>query len=118
MGKGTTFCFSNYFCFLSYALLLLLKTFYNDEAYWKIANWLGSALYSKNPFTALMTLLLYHDTLLPLQHWTASMECSECKRPVCKKCTKDFPFSSSACLECAESIKTGLGGIRKDEEIF
>ncbi|HEY6756403.1 MAG TPA: hypothetical protein VI037_03345 [Nitrososphaera sp.] len=46
------------------------------------------------------------------------MECSECKRPVCKKCTKDFPFSSSACLECAAGIKTGLGGIRKDEEIF
>lgn len=48
----------------------------------------------------------------------AAMDCPECKNPVCKKCTKDFPFSKSACLECAASIKTGLGGIRKDEEIF
>jgi hypothetical protein len=49
----------------------------------------------------------------------ASMDCSECKRPVCKQCTKDFPFSKkSACLECAAGIKTGLGGTRKDEEIF
>jgi hypothetical protein len=31
---------------------------------------------------------------------------------------KDFPFSASVCLECAAGIKTGLGGIRKDEEIF
>jgi hypothetical protein len=49
---------------------------------------------------------------------TASMMCSECKKPVCKKCTKDFPFSKSACLECAAGIKTGLGGTRRDEEIF
>jgi hypothetical protein len=49
---------------------------------------------------------------------TASMTCSECNKPVCKKCTKDFPFSKSACLECAAGIKTGLGGTRKDEEIF
>ena len=46
------------------------------------------------------------------------MNCSECNRPVCKKDTKDFPFSKSACLECAASIKTGLGGTRTDEEIF
>ncbi|MGI0034433.1 MAG: hypothetical protein ACRD98_01000 [Nitrososphaera sp.] len=46
------------------------------------------------------------------------MTCSECKKPVCKKCTKDYPFSKSACLECAATIKTGLGGTRKDEEIF
>ncbi|MGI0049942.1 MAG: hypothetical protein ACREAW_10410 [Nitrososphaera sp.] len=49
---------------------------------------------------------------------TASMACSECNKPVCKKCTKEFPFSKSACLECAAGIKTGLGGTRKDEEIF
>ncbi len=48
----------------------------------------------------------------------ASLTCSECKKPVCKKCTRDFPFSKSACLECAVTIKTGLGGVRKDEEIF
>ncbi len=48
----------------------------------------------------------------------ASLTCSECKKPVCKKCTKDFPFSENACLECAATIKTGLGGTRKDEEIF
>jgi hypothetical protein len=31
---------------------------------------------------------------------------------------KDFPFSTSICLECAAGVKTGLAGIRKDEEIF
>lgn len=50
---------------------------------------------------------------------TASLDCSECKRPVCKKCTRDFPFSPGVCLECATKVKTGLGGIRKDKgEIF
>jgi hypothetical protein len=49
---------------------------------------------------------------------TATMNCSECNRPVCKKDTKDFPFSKSACMECAANIKTGLGGTRNDEEIF
>jgi len=49
---------------------------------------------------------------------TATMSCPECRKPVCKNCTKDFPFSKSACLECATGIKTGLGGTRKDEDIF
>lgn len=63
--------------------------------------------------------LLYHMTLCYICNTrTGSLTCSECKKPVCKKCTRDFPFSESACLECAVSIKTGLGGTRKDEEIF
>lgn len=50
---------------------------------------------------------------------TAALECPDCRRPVCKKCTKDFPFSASVCLECAAGVKTGLGGVRKDTgEIF
>jgi hypothetical protein len=49
---------------------------------------------------------------------TASAPCPQCSRPTCKKCMKDFPFSASVCLECAAGIKTGLGGVRKDEEIF
>jgi len=50
---------------------------------------------------------------------TANQNCVECKKPVCKKCTKDFPFSESLCLECAVGVKTGLGGMRKDKgEIF
>jgi hypothetical protein len=49
---------------------------------------------------------------------TATMSCPECKKPVCRNCTKDFPFSKSACIECAASIKTGLGGTKADEEIF
>jgi len=50
---------------------------------------------------------------------TSTMSCPECKKPVCKQCTRDFPFSASLCLECAASVKTGLGGVRKDgEEIF
>jgi hypothetical protein len=49
---------------------------------------------------------------------TATMSCPECKKPVCRNCTKDFPFSKSACLECAAAIKTGLGGTKADEEIF
>jgi hypothetical protein len=48
----------------------------------------------------------------------ASQSCPQCNRPVCKKDTKDFPFSKSLCLECAAGVKTGLGGVRKDEEIF
>ncbi len=50
---------------------------------------------------------------------TATLECSDCGRPVCKKCTRDFPFSPGVCLECATKVKTGLGGVRKDKgEIF
>jgi len=44
--------------------------------------------------------------------------CPKCGRPTCKNCMKSFPFSASVCLECATGVKTGLGGIRKDEEIF
>jgi hypothetical protein len=44
--------------------------------------------------------------------------CPNCKKPVCKHCLKTFPFSESICLECSNQVKTGLGGIRKDEEIF
>jgi hypothetical protein len=49
---------------------------------------------------------------------TGGKLCPVCNRPVCKNCLKGFPFSESLCLECAKEIKTGLGGIRKDEEIF
>jgi hypothetical protein len=49
---------------------------------------------------------------------TLTKPCPTCNKPTCKNCMKDFPFSDSACLECAASIKTGLGGTRKDEEIF
>jgi hypothetical protein len=31
---------------------------------------------------------------------------------------KSFPFSPNVCLECAAGVKTGLAGIRKDEELF
>lgn len=48
----------------------------------------------------------------------ASKLCPVCNRPVCKGCMKNFPFSESLCLECSREIKTGLGGVRKDEEIF
>jgi predicted amidophosphoribosyltransferase len=44
--------------------------------------------------------------------------CPKCDRPTCKNCMKSFPFSHSLCIECAAGVKTGLGGIRKDEEIF
>jgi hypothetical protein len=95
---------------------------YNIQKYCMIIGkkrqFVESKLYFKNllrhqwHYYCIMTLCYLCSTR------AASMECSECKRPVCKNCTKDFPFSSSACLECAETIKTGLGGIRKDEEIF
>jgi hypothetical protein len=48
----------------------------------------------------------------------ASKLCPVCNRPVCKGCMKNFPFSESLCLECSREIRTGLGGVRKDEEIF
>jgi hypothetical protein len=44
--------------------------------------------------------------------------CPTCSRPACKNCMKSFPFSANVCLECAVGVKTGLAGIRKDEEIF
>ena len=31
---------------------------------------------------------------------------------------KSFPFSVSVCVECGSGVRTGLGGIRKDEEII
>lgn len=49
---------------------------------------------------------------------TLTKPCPTCNKPTCKNCMKDFPFSDSACLDCATGIKTGLGGTRKDEEIF
>lgn len=49
---------------------------------------------------------------------TTGKFCPACNRPVCKNCLKAFPFSESLCLECSREIKTGLGGVRKDEEIF
>jgi hypothetical protein len=44
--------------------------------------------------------------------------CPTCGRPACKNCMKSFPFSPNVCLECAAGVKTGLAGIRKDEELF
>lgn len=49
---------------------------------------------------------------------TSAKPCSVCGRPVCGSCIKNFPFSPSACVECASSMRTGLAGMRKDEEIF
>jgi hypothetical protein len=31
---------------------------------------------------------------------------------------KSFPFSEDLCTECASNVRTGLAGMRKDEEIF
>jgi hypothetical protein len=47
-----------------------------------------------------------------------AMACPSCNRPVCKICMKSFPFSENLCIDCATQIKTGLGGMRKDEDIF
>lgn len=49
---------------------------------------------------------------------TVTKACPTCGKPTCKNCMKDFPFSNSVCLECAADVKTGLGGTRKDEDIF
>ena len=49
---------------------------------------------------------------------TTTRECPSCGRPVCKECMKSFPFSEDICVECASKVKAGLGGMRKDEEIF
>ena len=50
---------------------------------------------------------------------TVTKPCPKCSKPTCKNCMKNFPFSnSSVCLECAADVKTGLGGTRKDEDIF
>ena len=49
---------------------------------------------------------------------TSTKECPNCGKPVCKECVKSFPFSEDLCIECASKVKAGLGGMRKDEEIF
>ena len=49
---------------------------------------------------------------------TSTKECPNCGKPVCKECSKSFPFSEDICIECAANVKSGLGGMRKDEEIF
>ncbi|MGA8915050.1 MAG: hypothetical protein WB474_03565 [Nitrososphaeraceae archaeon] len=48
----------------------------------------------------------------------STISCPKCERPTCKRCMKSFPFSEDLCLECASTVKTGLAGLRKDEEIF
>jgi hypothetical protein len=53
-----------------------------------------------------------------MQLETTTKECPNCGKPVCKECMKSFPFSEDICIECASKVKAGLGGLRKDEEIF
>lgn len=49
---------------------------------------------------------------------TSTAPCPKCDRPTCKECMKSFPFSEDLCSECASTVRTGLAGLRKDEEIF
>jgi cystathionine beta-lyase family protein involved in aluminum resistance len=63
-------------------------------------------------------IIIFMDVCFICYSKASAKPCSVCGRPVCGSCIKNFPFSASTCIECASSIRTGLAGLRKDEEVF